>query len=172
LRSTIETKKDNWVSKLKHYIQKINKSFSEAFASMGIAGEVRLGTHDDYDQWGVQILVKFRDKEKLELLTGHRQSGGERSVSTMLYLIALQSLSKSPFRVVDEINQGMDPKNERAVHNQIVKAACGSNTSQYFLITPKLLNNLEYRDEMRVLCVMNGAWLPQEGLVSQGLSDL
>ena len=168
----MELKKDNWVTKLNQYIQKINKSFSEAFSSMGIAGEVRLGTHEDFDQWGVQILVKFHDKEKLELLTSHRQSGGERSVSTMMYLIALQTLSKSPFRVVDEINQGMDPKNERAVHNQIVNAACGSNTSQYFLITPKLLNNLEYRDEMKILCVMNGPWLPSGGLDSTVLQNI
>lgn len=34
--------------------------------------------------------VKFRQNEELQLLTAQRQSGGERSVSTILYLIALQ----------------------------------------------------------------------------------
>jgi hypothetical protein len=34
--------------------------------------------------------VKFREEEQLTLLTASRQSGGERSVSTILYLIALQ----------------------------------------------------------------------------------
>jgi len=29
--------------------------------------------------------------------------------------MALQSLARAPFRVVDEINQGMDPRNERYV---------------------------------------------------------
>ena len=76
----------------------------------------------------------------------------------MLYLISLQGLSKSPFRVVDEINQGMDPRNERMVHKQIVQAACGKHTSQYFLVTPKLLPDLEYHEDMRILCVMNGVW--------------
>ena len=38
----------------------------------------------------VQIKVKFREHEDMQLLTAHRQSGGERSVSTILYLIALQ----------------------------------------------------------------------------------
>ena len=33
------------------------------------------------------------------------QSGGERSVATVLYMLALQELSSSPFRCVDEINQ-------------------------------------------------------------------
>ncbi len=59
--------------------------------------------------------VKFRESEPLQQLTANRQSGGERSVSTILYLIALQDVTVTPFRVVDEINQGMDPINERKV---------------------------------------------------------
>lgn len=49
--------------------------------------------------------MKFRDSESLQLLTSTHQSGGERSVSTMLYLLALQDLTNCPFRAVDEINQ-------------------------------------------------------------------
>ena len=49
--------------------------------------------------------MKFRAKDSLHVLTPFHQSGGERSVSTMLYLMALQELTKCPFRVVDEINQ-------------------------------------------------------------------
>jgi chromosome segregation ATPase len=86
----------------------------------------------------------------------------------MLYLISLQDLSQSPFRVVDEINQGMDPRNERMVHKQIVRAACGNagdparSNSQYFLITPKLLADLEYHEDICVMCIWNGAWQPAE----------
>ena len=50
-----------------------------------------------------------------------------------------QDLQHSPFRVVDEINQGMDPKNERGVFSRIVLNSCGPTRKQYFLITPKLL---------------------------------
>ena len=38
----------------------------------------------------MHILVKFRDEEELQLLTANRQSGGERAVCTILYIIALQ----------------------------------------------------------------------------------
>jgi chromosome segregation ATPase len=34
-----------------------------------------------------------------------RNSGGERAVSTIMYLMALQDLSSAPVRIVDEINQ-------------------------------------------------------------------
>jgi len=30
----------------------------------------------------------------------------EKSVSTILYLMAMQEMARSPFRLVDEINQG------------------------------------------------------------------
>ena len=36
------------------------------------------------------------------------------------------------------IFQGMDPNNERRVFELVVKTACKENTSQYFLITPKV----------------------------------
>jgi hypothetical protein len=57
------------------------------------------------------------ESEPLSVLDNHRQSGGERAVSTIFYLMALQSLARAPFRLVDEINQGMDPRNERYVYD-------------------------------------------------------
>jgi len=57
----------------------------------------------------------YSESEPLSVLDNHRQSGGERAVSTIFYLMALQSLARAPFRLVDEINQGMDPRNERYV---------------------------------------------------------
>ena len=83
-------------------------------------------------------------------------------MSTIFYLMALQSLARSPFRVVDEINQGMDPRNERMVHERMVEIACKEHTSQYFLITPKLLTNLRYDRRMRVLCIASGEHMPQD----------
>jgi chromosome segregation ATPase len=62
-------------------------------------------TQENYKQYGIRIRVKFRDSDQLQELTSSYQSGGERSVSTVLYMMALQELAKCPFRCVDEINQ-------------------------------------------------------------------
>lgn len=77
--------------------------------------------------------------------------------------MSLQSMAQSPFRVVDEINQGMDPRNERMVHERMVEIACREHTSQYFLITPKLLSGLRYDERMRVLCIASGEYMPENG---------
>ena len=90
--------------------------------------------------------------------------------------MALQSLSRAPFRVVDEINQGMDPRNERIVHERMVDIACGGSDdsrgdpgaggeagkggSQYFLITPKLLHGLKYHRRMKIHCIASGEFMP------------
>ena len=84
------------------------------------------------------------------------QSGGERSVATALYMLALQELTTVPFRCVDEINQGMDAKNERRVFELLVRTSCQENSAQYFLLTPKLLRGLDYSPRMNILIVNNG----------------
>ncbi|XP_076875246.1 structural maintenance of chromosomes protein 5 isoform X2 [Brachyhypopomus gauderio] len=160
-RQNISEAKERWLMPLKQLVEQINVKFSEFFRSMHCAGEVDLHSDnpDEYDRYGIRIRVKFRSSTQLHELTPHHQSGGERSVSTMLYLMALQELNRCPFRVVDEINQGMDPVNERRVFDIVVKTACSGSTSQYFFITPKLLQNLTYAEEMTVLCVHNGPYM-------------
>lgn len=196
-----------WELKLEELVSKINDAFAYNFEQIGCAGEVRIRKDEDFEQWALDIMVRFRcvfylplrhplartpllpflllaifphvplsspktapanhyvrrENETLQQLTAHRQSGGERAVSTIFYLMALQSMAQSPFRVVDEINQGMDPRNERMVHERMVEIACREHTSQYFLITPKLLTGLRYDPKIRVLCIASGEYMPLEG---------
>ena len=58
--------------------------------------------------------------------------------------------------------QGMDQRAERLVHNEMVEVTCKPDSAQYFLITPKLLPDLQYHERMKILCVNNGEWLPEE----------
>jgi len=48
-----------------------------------------------------------------------------------MYLESLMSLSRTPFSLVDEINQGMDQRNERAVHNLLVASTCKGTAGQF-----------------------------------------
>ncbi|EIW76265.1 P-loop containing nucleoside triphosphate hydrolase protein [Coniophora puteana RWD-64-598 SS2] len=162
LEREIKTARDKWEPALEELVASIGKKFSAAFDRIGCAGEIRINRHEDYDKWAIDILVKFRDKEKLQLLTGQRQSGGERSLTTILYLMSLTEEARTPFSLVDEINQGMDQRAERAVHNSMVEVTCKEDSGQYFLITPKLLADLNYHERMKILCVNNGEWLPDE----------
>ncbi|CAO1614814.1 unnamed protein product [Parajaminaea phylloscopi] len=163
LEQKVQRYYDKWYPALKALVERVSHRFSAAFGRVSCAGEVRISEQGDhFEKWGIDILVKFRDEEELHLLTSQRQSGGERSLSTILYLMSLTELSRSPFSLVDEINQGMDQRAERAVHDQMVEVTCQPHASQYFLITPKLLTDLRYHEKMKVLIINNGEWLPEK----------
>mmetsp|Transcript_25324 Transcript_25324/g.31539 ORF Transcript_25324/g.31539 Transcript_25324/m.31539 type:complete len:549 (+) Transcript_25324:1-1647(+) len=150
-----------WEKRVINCIQKLNDTFSTYMKQMSCGGKVELfkgnGSFKDY---AVHIKVKFREHSDYQILNGKVHSGGERSVSTILYLMSLQDLMFSPFRVVDEINQGMDERNERLVFSRIVRNCCGPRRPQYFLITPKLLQGLVAmdNDDVTVHIILNGPW--------------
>lgn len=154
--------RSEWLTSLQSLVADLSRRFSEYMANINCQGRISLAMDErDYDLWGIQIEVSFRQNTPIQKLDAHLQSGGERSVSTMLYLIALQSSTNSPFRLVDEINQGMDPHNERMIFEEIVKSACKPELPQYFLITPKLLAGLDYGKDTTVQCIYNGSWQPE-----------
>ncbi|KAI0302848.1 hypothetical protein B0F90DRAFT_1925003 [Multifurca ochricompacta] len=134
LEKSIKVARDNWQPALQDLVTSIRKKFSEAFDQ----------------KWAITILVKFRDTEQLQQLTAHRQSGGERSLTTILYLMSMTECARAPFSLVEEINQGMDQRAERAVHNELVKTTCKADSGQS--------------------CVNNGEWLPEDNSLGNMMS--
>ncbi|KAI9116670.1 hypothetical protein K1719_012328 [Acacia pycnantha] len=154
----VDALKGTWLPTLRNLVAQINETFSRNFK--------RWLLQEKYHWMSFALVLQecflFTSKiptGQLQVLSAHHQSGGERSVSTILYLVSLQDLANCPFRVVDEINQGMDPINERNMFQQLVRAASQPNTPQCFLLTPKLLPDLEYSEVCSILNVMNGPWI-------------
>eukprot|EP00300_Choanocystis_sp_HF-7_P009322 c16372_g1_i3.p1 GENE.c16372_g1_i3~~c16372_g1_i3.p1 ORF type:complete len:1045 (+),score=294.87 c16372_g1_i3:40-3135(+) len=164
----IEKLKADWLGPLREIVDSVNEAFADLFDQMGFVGQVKLHEDpSDFAKYEIIINVKFKDDQALRRLVSTSQSGGEQSVSTAAYLLALQTLGTSPWRLVDEINQGMDSTNERKILNLIQKASAPSThssqssrlhsmTSQYFVITPKLLPNLQFEPSSVVHVIFNG----------------
>lgn len=163
-----------WEASLEETVERVDKKFGQYMRELGCVGSVSLakGAKDDPDpkfrDYGIEIKVSFRDGVAPSVLSARVQSGGERSVSTIMYLMALQDEMKAPFRCVDEINQGLDERNERLVFKRIVanstkepgRKGLTDHSGQYWLITPKLLPNLTDMEveAMTVVCIFNGAY--------------
>ncbi len=50
---------------------------SPTYTALRCAGEVSLRQDErDYEKWALELKVKFRDEEELQILDRHRQSGG------------------------------------------------------------------------------------------------
>ncbi|KAF0295653.1 Structural maintenance of chromosomes protein 5 [Amphibalanus amphitrite] len=160
LETNVQERRTRWLNDLNEIVTEVNKYFGQFLREMGCAGEVALFVPENgrAAEYGISIKVKYRASEQLCELSATHHSGGERSVATMLYVMALQHLKRTsvPFHCVDEINQGMDARNERRVFELVVRAACRSGGAQYFLVTPKLLPKLQYPEHgLTVLCVFS-----------------
>ncbi|GAA5860547.1 hypothetical protein JCM1840_000294 [Sporobolomyces johnsonii] len=164
----ISETKAQWLPKLQQLVNDVSRRFTASFDALGLLGEVRLAQDEDYEKWGIEIMVSFRDRKDdstdvtLHVLSGHRQSGGERALTTVTYLLALADLARAPFALVDEINQGMDQRAERNMHKMLVETTCKDDVGQYFLLTPKLLPDLVYHPRMKVLVINSGSFIPSD----------
>ncbi|KRZ73932.1 Structural maintenance of chromosomes protein 5 [Trichinella papuae] len=162
LNSAFQNSKLEFVNAMDNAIGEISKQFCRFMSQLNGSGEICLEncpteTSCDY---GLNIKVKFSGNRSLRKLDHRRQSGGERCVSTMLYMLALQKSCKVPFRFLDEINQGVDEQNERLLMqliNSIVQELKSDTvgdhstcTSQYFLLSPKVLREGNYGDYCKV----------------------
>ncbi|KAI4468867.1 structural maintenance of chromosomes protein 5 [Holotrichia oblita] len=162
INKKIAQMESNYLVPLQELVDQISSRFSAAFERMGCAGEVSIyqgNSPQDYEKYGLNIKVTYRNGEPLQELNNNIQSGGERAVATATYMLSLQELTPVPFRCVDEINQGMDEINERRIFELLFDSTSQPNTSQYFLITPKLIPNLEYVPSMKIHFVHNGPFV-------------
>ncbi len=130
----VKVRSEKWRSILEEYMRDVNAKFKEILASMGAVGEVKLTNLDDIENAGLKIYVGFHGSTPAELDT-YTQSGGERSVAVIAFLIALQQFVKSPFRAIDEYDVHMDPSNKERIERAIYESIKASGV-QYLLITP------------------------------------
>ena len=83
--------KTAWLVDLENLVERISDKFSAHFASMGFAGQVSVYQEvlrsfvilqvvlhkgkfeNDFENYGVDIMVKYRDREPLQRLTAHHQ---------------------------------------------------------------------------------------------------
>lgn len=131
MNDSASTRNTAFYEHVRTIIAKLNVDFSRFMKELHFAGEVNLKEQSGFMDFEVTMRVNFHSDTQsgLQPLSGQSHSGGERSVSTVMYLMALQELTSAPFRVVDEINQGMDERNERLVFDRIVRSCCSRPTN-------------------------------------------
>ena len=78
--------------------ESIHEKFSGLMQEMGNMGEVKLDRgDDDFKNYGLYIMVKFggaRSSATLQRLSASVHSGGEKSVTSAIYMMALQELTR------------------------------------------------------------------------------
>ncbi|MEM3365214.1 MAG: AAA family ATPase [Candidatus Methanomethyliaceae archaeon] len=135
----LEERKRVWRGVMEKLIEEINPTYRSVLGRVGGTGAIRLLNMDDPDRAGVEITVGFRGTSPV-LLDAYSQSGGERAVATMAFLLSLQDHLKSPVRAVDEFDVHMDPHNRESMMRMLFSFMNDSSDVQFIVITPSQLS--------------------------------
>jgi structural maintenance of chromosomes protein 5 len=140
LRADLDARVGRWREVLGAELERISVDYQALIGRAGAKGLARLVNAADIERAGLEILAGFKGQEPVALET-FAQSGGERSVALMAFLLALQQRIASPFRAVDEFDVHMDPRNRELITGMIVQSAAALQASgvQYIAITPAAL---------------------------------
>ncbi|UCD96770.1 MAG: hypothetical protein JSV35_01560, partial [Candidatus Bathyarchaeota archaeon] len=130
----IEVRMKAWKTVMKDLLENVSIKYRQILAQTQALGEVNLTNEHDIEAAGLDVLVGFKGSQ-LVPLDAYTQSGGERSMATISFLLALQQHVQSPFRAVDEYDIHMDPKNRETIGNLLIDSVQGLD-SQYLIITP------------------------------------
>lgn len=130
----VNIRTETWQKIMQELLDDVSLQYQRILSQAHGVGKVGLVNKHDIEAAGLEVLVGFKGAKPVPL-DAYTQSGGERSMATMSFLLALQQHVQSPFRAVDEYDVHMDPRNRETITNLLIESIEGLN-SQYLIITP------------------------------------
>jgi len=147
----VRTRMQSWRSVMASLLDRVNVEYQRIMNQTLATGEVQLSNAQDIEAAGLEIMVGFKGGKPVAL-DAYTQSGGERTIATMSFLLALQQHVRSPFRAVDEYDIHMDPKNREMIA-KILLATIKDANAQYVVITPSQITFAQ--QDANVITVQN-----------------
>lgn len=109
----------------------LERNFKEIFASLSTKGEAELilETPENVFDGGVDIRVRIVGTKYLDLKS---LSGGEKTLTALSFIFAIQEFEPSWFYLMDEVDAALDKKNSELLSKLIAKYSKGA---QYIVIS-------------------------------------
>ncbi len=107
----------------------INKKFKEIFSKVA-DGEAELSLEEE-GNISSGLIIKAQPKGK-KLLSIDSLSGGEKAITALSFLFAIQSYKPSPFYILDEVDAALDKENSEKVGEMIIN---NLDKSQFIVIS-------------------------------------
>ncbi len=147
----VKVRMQSWHAVMQSLLDHVNLQYQKILTQAQATGGVDLVNDHDIEAAGLEVVVGFKGATPVPL-DAYTQSGGERSMATMSFLLALQQHVQSPFRAVDEYDVHMDPRNRETITNLLIDSVEKSN-SQYLIITPSQITFAD--NDIHVVTVQN-----------------
>jgi chromosome segregation ATPase len=151
-----------FINKIKEYLDKREKTFIK------LRGYLSLRCTMDFnillDQRGFKGKLNFNHTEQTLVINVQPNkeiddsrtkdlralSGGERSFSTVCYVLALWQAIQSPLRCLDEFDVFMDMANRRVAMDMMVEMAQMQTNKQFIFLTPHDISALPKSQKIHV----------------------
>ena len=132
------SRKSVWKKAMEDLIESVDPAYQEVLSAADATGFIKFEEADAIEEAGLDLYVGFRGGAPTTL-DPFTQSGGERSVALMAFILSLQARIVSPLRAMDEFDIHMDPRNREAMFKMILAQMKQREASQYIVITPSIL---------------------------------
>jgi chromosome segregation ATPase len=132
------SRKDVWRKAMEDLVESVDPAYRAVLSATDASGFIKFEQADTIEEAGLDLCVGFRGGAPTTL-DPFTQSGGERSVALMAFILSLQARIVSPLRAMDEFDIHMDPKNREAMFKMILSQMKQRDASQYIVITPSIL---------------------------------
>ena len=156
LLAELQTRRKVWGEAMNNLIQSVDPPYKAVLAASDATGFIRFDNTEDIEEAGIELYVGFRGGAP-NALDPFTQSGGERSVALMAFILSLQSRIVSPIRALDEFDIHMDPKNREAMFKMILSQMRSRNSSQYMVITPSIITVFDKSAHVITVQAVHGA---------------
>ena len=109
----------------------LQKNFQRIFGMLSNKGEASLELEDKKDPFngGVNIRVKLSGKKFLDIRS---LSGGEKTLTALAFIFAVQEYEPAPFYIMDEVDAALDKRNSEKLSN-LLRSYAGR--AQYIIIS-------------------------------------
>ncbi|XP_059213121.1 structural maintenance of chromosomes protein 6-like [Centropristis striata] len=121
--------------------------FDSMLAQRGYTGSMTF----DHKNETLSISVQPGQGNKADLSDMRSLSGGERSFSTVCFVLSLWAITEAPFRCLDEFDVYMDMVNRRISMDMMLKVASGQRYRQFIFLTPQSMSSLPESKIIRIL---------------------
>ena len=130
----------------------INRQFDAVFKELFGGGKADLElTDDDVLEAGIRINAQPPGKKLQNIM---QLSGGEKALTAISLLFAIQNLKPSPFCLLDEIEAALDDSNVKRFAKYLCKL---SKDTQFIVITHR-------RNTMAVADILYGITMQEKGV--------
>ncbi|KAK2901319.1 hypothetical protein Q8A67_009434 [Cirrhinus molitorella] len=121
--------------------------FDSMLSQRGYIGKMTF----DHKNETLSISVQPGDGGKVALSDMRSLSGGERSFSTVCFVLSLWAIAEAPFRALDEFDVYMDMVNRRISMDMMLKIAASQRYRQFIFLTPQSMSSLPVNKLIQIL---------------------